>query len=128
MSYTLTPYLVDLDELRRTVGSKDGALVRAIIQGKPERFEEDPDADPEDADEVSLRRALTDLVMGNPPAPGAAHRYGPRAACRQGGDVLADIALQGQDTDLGNHGISVVVLLEADRKWPQCAVASSPCR
>lgn len=72
MSSTLTPYLVDLEELRRAVGSKDESLLSAVIQGNEEDFGREDD----DEDEIPLGRALRHLVMGEPPDTGSAHQYG----------------------------------------------------
>ncbi len=77
MSYTLTPYLIDLGDLRRAVESRDEALLDAIREGRPEVFAED-EADEGDADEeeIPLREALRHLVMGEARRVGSAHQYG----------------------------------------------------
>jgi hypothetical protein len=72
VSYSLNPYLVDLDALARAVGSKDESIIAAVTARDPEAFAED-DGDDE---EISLGRALRDLVMGNPPVEESAHQYG----------------------------------------------------
>jgi hypothetical protein len=72
MSYSLIPYVVDLDQLRNAVGSKDEALISALIAGDPERFQ---DEDPDD-EEISLGKALRQLIMGEPLDAGSAHQYG----------------------------------------------------
>ncbi len=74
MSYSLVPYLVDLNDLRRAIGSKDTELLEAVIQGDPDRFPPD-DLDESDG-EVSGCRALRDLVMGTVPEAGSGHPYG----------------------------------------------------
>jgi hypothetical protein len=72
MSYTLTPYLLDLGRLRALVGSKDQSVIAAIRTNDPERFDEEDD----DSDGVSLGQALTNLIMGTPPGKAGAHQYG----------------------------------------------------
>jgi len=74
MSYTLVPYLVDLDELRRVVGSGDAALLERARERAPDTFAE-PERD-EDDEEVSVGTALRHLVMGEPPQADSAHQYG----------------------------------------------------
>jgi hypothetical protein len=75
LSYTLVVYLLDLDELRRAVGSRDEALLSAVIADDPEAFEpEEPD--PDDREEIPPGEALRHLVMGEKHDPGSAHQYG----------------------------------------------------
>lgn len=76
MSYTLMPYLVDLEELRRAVGSKDEALLAVMKQSMPEVFEEEEVVDHEEDEELSLGQAVRHLVMGEPPDTESAHQYG----------------------------------------------------
>jgi hypothetical protein len=73
MSYSLRAYLVTLDEVRRTVGSRDSALVKAIVDYHPEAFAEEPDPDDE---EIPLAQALEELVAGEFRHPNSAHQYG----------------------------------------------------
>jgi hypothetical protein len=72
MSYTLIPYLVDLEALRRAAGSKDEALIAAAAEREPGLFE------PENADEDEIPEgeALRHLVMGTPPDKRSTHQYG----------------------------------------------------
>jgi len=72
VSYTLTPYLLDLARLRALVGSKDLSTIRAIRKNDPKRFDEEDD----DSDGVSLGQAVTNLIMGAPPGKAGAHQYG----------------------------------------------------
>jgi hypothetical protein len=72
MSYSLVPYVLDLEALGRAVGGADEALIAAIIQRDPEDFAE---GEP-DAAGVSLGEALRALVMGGPFVSGAEHQYG----------------------------------------------------
>jgi hypothetical protein len=62
MSYSLIPYLVDLDQLRTAVGSKDEALLAAIATSNPDAFQGD-----EDDDEITVGQALRHLVTGEAP-------------------------------------------------------------
>lgn len=72
MSYSLMPYAINLDQLRNAVGSKDEALLAEIQEANPEAFAEDD----HDEDEISVGRALRDLIMGHPPVAASAHQYG----------------------------------------------------
>jgi hypothetical protein len=77
MSYTLSPYLVDLDGLRRAVGGKDSALFKAVVDGNPAAFGEESDEEyDEDEEEISLRTALRQLIMAEPFAKDSLHQYG----------------------------------------------------
>lgn len=69
MSYTLTPYLVDLGELRRAVGKRDEALLAAIREGASEYFADEETDEETDEEAISLGEALRHLVMGDPPKP-----------------------------------------------------------
>jgi hypothetical protein len=71
VSYSLVPYAVDLNQLRAALGSKDEALLTAILESDPERFEED-----EDEGELSLRAALRHLVMGLNRRNDSGYQYG----------------------------------------------------
>ena len=77
MSYSLVPYFVDLDQLRRVVGSKDETLIAAVHASDPARFD---DAGGENDDgygeELSLGAALSQLVMGEKLNKSHAHQYG----------------------------------------------------
>jgi hypothetical protein len=86
MSYTVTPYLIDLEVLRRAVGSKDEAFLSAVIQGDPDRFR----GEEAGGDKVSLGRALRHLVMGETPEPKWAYQYGYalEQLCRHLGEPL----------------------------------------
>jgi hypothetical protein len=76
VSYSLIPYVVDLDTLIRAVGSKDESIIAVVLEHDPEAFAEDEPEDEPDDDEISLGQALRDLVMGQPPVEGSAHQYG----------------------------------------------------
>jgi hypothetical protein len=71
MSYSLIPYAIELKHLRASVGSKKKALVEAVIKGHPKRFKEEASSG-----EVSLRDALTHLVMGESQDDDSGHVYG----------------------------------------------------
>lgn len=73
MSYTLTPYLVDLEALRRAVGSGDEALLAAIVAENPERLGSD---EVEEEGEIPLGQALRHLVMGKLLQKEPAYQYG----------------------------------------------------
>jgi hypothetical protein len=72
MSYSLIPYLIHLPALKLIPGSTDDALIASVIASRPEEFEDGG----EDEGEISLRAALTDLVMGKTLDPKSAHQYG----------------------------------------------------
>lgn len=77
MSYTLTPFLVDLGKLKAAVKSKDKALLQAVYAGNPDALSADAEPEEDDEDEdLSLRTALQHLVMGEPFADDSAHQYG----------------------------------------------------
>lgn len=96
MSYTLCPYLVDLEKLKKTIGSNDQKLIQAIVTSNPDEFHdnhEDLDDDEEDNDdEISLKQALEDLVVGKKPDAESAHQYGYalEKICRYIGDTPAE--------------------------------------
>ena len=69
MSYTLVPYMIDLDRLRAAVGSKDAALVEAVRSKGPEQFDSDEY-------DLTLGQALTQLVMGEKLGRDDTHQYG----------------------------------------------------
>lgn len=71
MSYNLVPFLVDLDQLRGAIGSKDTTLLAALQRANPDAFQYD-----EDDEGISLGQALKHLVMGERPDPASAHQYG----------------------------------------------------
>jgi len=85
MSYTLLPYLVDLDALRGALGSRDEALFAAIVGGDPDEF-----ADDGEDGELSLARALRHLIQGKPLLATAAYQYGYALEhlCRYYGEML----------------------------------------
>ncbi|MGV3719289.1 MAG: DUF7691 family protein [Actinomycetota bacterium] len=88
MSYSLVPYLVDLEQLRQAVGGKNEALLAAVIAGNPDALQ---DAEPDD-EELSLAQALRHLVMGEPLDAGSAHQYGYALMelCRHLGEELPE--------------------------------------
>ncbi len=67
-------YAIDLERLRRAVGSKDETLLSELRSAHPEYFADDDHVDEEG--EISHARALTDLIMGNPLVEESAHQYG----------------------------------------------------
>lgn len=69
MSYTLQPYMVDLARLRATIGSKDARLIESIYKTDPEKFDYD-------GYDLTLRQALTQIVMGEKLGAEATHQYG----------------------------------------------------
>jgi hypothetical protein len=71
MSYSLIPYAVDLKKLRAAVGSKEQALVQAVIHGNAKLFKQQGEAG-----ELSLREALEQLVMGSDLDGDWGHVYG----------------------------------------------------
>jgi hypothetical protein len=77
MSYTLTPYAIDLEQLRRAIGSKDEALLAQLREEYPEdRDDEDPDEEG-----ITRDRALSDLIMGTPRDEEAGYQYGYAMDC-----------------------------------------------
>lgn len=78
MSYTLAPYFVDLDELRRVLGRRDEALLAAVIRSSAEDEEADePEASTDGVDdEITVTLALRHLVRGEAPVLGYGHQYG----------------------------------------------------
>ena len=74
MSYSVGAYAVDLGELAKVIGSKDEALLAALIADNPELGE--PDEEAEEEDQVSESAALRHLVMGETPHPPSAYQYG----------------------------------------------------
>jgi hypothetical protein len=73
MSYVLTPFLVDLEKVRKAVGSRDESLIAAVIESNPDRFRV---SEEEDAGQVSRSLALRQLVMGEELDPASAGQYG----------------------------------------------------
>jgi len=71
MSYALAGYLIDLEKLRSAVGSRDKALIKAVIDEDPKAFAAAPSKD-----DISLKDALTHLIMGEPMDARSAHQYG----------------------------------------------------
>lgn len=67
MSYSTMIYAVDLDRLRKTVGSRKGSLIRKLKR----RVDDDADDD-----EISVAQAVEELIKGSFTAPGSAHQYG----------------------------------------------------
>jgi hypothetical protein len=65
MSSVLTPCLVDLEEIRRAVGSGDESLIEAIRAHYPDKFGRS-DAD-DDSGEIPLDQALRQVVTGEGP-------------------------------------------------------------
>jgi hypothetical protein len=86
MSYVLTPYLIDLEKLRKSVGSGDESLIAAVISGNPKPFK----ADDEETEELSRREALRHLVMGDELDEDSAAQYGFALAlvCHHLGEVI----------------------------------------
>jgi hypothetical protein len=74
MSYSLSPYQVDLDALRRAVGSRDESLLAVMVADDPRLAE--PEKAGRTRREIPLGRALRHLVMGEPAVEGSAHQYG----------------------------------------------------
>jgi hypothetical protein len=70
MSYVLTPYLLDVDEFGRALGSGDESLISAVIASNPKPFQA-----VDDEGGITLTQALRDLVMGGEPAKDSEHRY-----------------------------------------------------
>ena len=73
MSYSVGAYAVDLEELRRAIGSRDETLLAALIEQNPDLGE--PDEDAEEEGKVSEGMALRHLVMGETPHPPSAYQY-----------------------------------------------------
>ncbi|MEM7625044.1 MAG: hypothetical protein AAF333_05395 [Planctomycetota bacterium] len=73
MSYVLTGYAVEIDKLESLVGSGDAMAVSAVIANNPEEFEDD---EYEEDDELTLRDAVWQLVMGQEKDPDEAYQYG----------------------------------------------------
>lgn len=69
MSYSLVPYMVDLDKVRKAVGSGDADLVEQIRNSDPQRFGDD-------GEDLSLGTALQQLVMGEPLIEEHGYQYG----------------------------------------------------
>lgn len=88
MSYSLVPYLVDLEQLRRAIGCKSEALLAEVIAGNPDVLRDEESDD----EELSLTQALRHLVMGEPPEAGSAHQYGYALMelCRHLGEELPE--------------------------------------
>jgi hypothetical protein len=76
MSYVLTPYLIDLEKLRKAVGSRDESLVASVIKDNREKSE--------------LTEPLRQLVMGNQldEAAGSDYGYALELLCGHLGEVL----------------------------------------
>lgn len=70
MGYTLTPIAVDLRRVTGAIGSKDKRLVGALVKAFAEDFEQfdemaaDFADDQEDGEPLTMRDALTQMVMG----------------------------------------------------------------
>ena len=75
MSYTLTTYLVDLDELRSSVGSKDDELIRSIIASNSDEFDDADDFE-EGTEYLPLADALRQLIDGSDLDPREYTQYG----------------------------------------------------
>ena len=84
MSYSLVPYLVDLEKLRRVMGSKDDVLLKSVLSNIGDEDEtsddaegdNDEDVEEDEEEEISMTRAVTDLISGNKPVDGSGHVYG----------------------------------------------------
>ncbi len=78
MSYVLTPYLIDLEELRRTVGSRRQPLITATLDGDPNELKDswETNEDAQIESQVSLDQAVRHLVMGEPLEKDAGSEYG----------------------------------------------------
>lgn len=74
MSYVLSGSVIDIEKLESVVGSKDPAVLEAIVADGPEVFEDGEDELEED--ELSLATALRQLIMGEEKDPDEAHQYG----------------------------------------------------
>jgi hypothetical protein len=87
MSYVLSPFLVDLERLRKAVGGRDESLIAAVVAAKPARFQIPED---EHAGMVSPSQALRQLVMGEELDKDSAVQYGfaLKMLCGQIGDVI----------------------------------------
>jgi hypothetical protein len=92
MSYALTPYLIDLEELRRAVGSRRQSLIAASLGGDPnelrDAWETEEDAEVEGL--VSFDQAVRHLVMGEPLNQdcGSEYGYALERLCRHLGEVI----------------------------------------
>lgn len=82
MSYTLTPYAVDLAALQQVVGSGDEALLAAVLAENAD--------EPDDDDELSTAQALRHLILGEPRDEAQAYQYGYalEMVCRHLGEQL----------------------------------------
>ncbi|MEO1498287.1 MAG: hypothetical protein AAFV43_14175 [Planctomycetota bacterium] len=69
MGYSIALYLIDVTELERQVGSGDRDFLAEVIANNPDELEEEDD-------ELSLRSALEQLILGGERDPDEAHQYG----------------------------------------------------
>lgn len=78
MSYSLTPYFVDLEQLRRSIGSKDETLLASVAAADPVGDDDESGHDEagDEAGEIPLQRTVRHLVMGEPLDARSAHQYG----------------------------------------------------
>jgi hypothetical protein len=91
MSSSVNVFVVELDKLRRAIGSHDRQLIEAI-QEDQERFLASID-DIDDEAELKCAQAVEHLIAGNPSddCPGYLYGYAVEAICRQLGHELPNI-------------------------------------
>jgi hypothetical protein len=91
MSYVLTPFLIDLEQLRKAVGSRDESLLAAVVDASRSP---DPDVDLRCEGQVPLSPELRQLVMGDPldDESGSEYGYALQLLCRHlGQEILPDV-------------------------------------
>jgi hypothetical protein len=90
MSYGFTPIAVDLDLVRKAIGTKDASLLAALLA---EYRHDDPEVE-EDEEVVSAREALKQMVMGEKYSEGenvgSEYGYALECLCLHFGEQLND--------------------------------------
>jgi hypothetical protein len=89
VSYSLIPYIVDLDKVKSAINSGDKELLAKVLQKSeleddfdPSKSDEeendvdDEDDDDDEEDEPSLGRTVGDLILGRKRVDGAGFQYG----------------------------------------------------
>jgi hypothetical protein len=109
MSYVLLPVVIDIPALEAAVGSKDQALIDAIMAHDPDYYKSDLT---DDGARVTPGMAIHHLVMGKPLNEDYAHEYGYAlsAMCSHMGEVIVPKHWAGVGWDVVDRcGLEVVM-------------------